>query len=291
MNLSGGPNVDQKRVAVFDFDNTMVLGDLAFAAQRLQVENHRFGFDPAIPSAAFPAEIAALFAEWGAAGTPAEKEASQSRIRAAVLGRYDRVRETEGPEAAMGYLASLLEGFTPDEARQLGREALQQETAQPVCTRAVPNPSGPPVAYPSGMRIRPAMAAMVKRLQDADFDVWVVSASPEPLVQGAAETYGIPATNVIGLRTVEEGDRLTAQVVAPLPWRQGKADAIQDRVGVRPALAFGDSWSDYEMLTSADRAVLMDRGTSDLRTAALNAGVALQPRFSGEPDPDAPCVP
>lgn len=289
IDLPGGPNDARKPVAVFDFDNTLILGDIAFAAQRVQVEEHRFGFDPSAPSAAFPEDVAALFAAWNAASTPEEKSAAQARIQAAVLGRYDKVRAAEGPEGGLAYLARLLEGLTPDEARQLGRDALAREMASQVCTLSLQGDGGTTVSYPSGIRLRPPLQAMLERLEQAGFDLWVVSASPEPLVQGAAEALGIPAARVIGVRTAVVDGKLTSELEKPLPWRQGKVDAIQARIGVRPALAFGDGWTDYEMMANADRAVLLDRGTSDLKVAAINAGVAIQQAFADEPDPQKPC--
>jgi phosphoserine phosphatase len=44
----------------------------------------------------------------------------------------------------------------------------------------------------------------------------------------------------------------------PIPYRSGKVDALASH-GVKPALAFGDSMTDLEMLRSASLAVVIDR--------------------------------
>lgn len=281
-----GPSNGRRPAVVFDFDQTMILGDLGFAAVAYQVRHLRYGFDPAVAGTAFPPEVARLFATVEPAPS---LPPARSALEAAVLSRYDTIRSTQGVDAALSWLAAGLEGLTVEEARQLGRDVLAAGQAEPVCSRTWTGPDGTPTTWPSGIRVREPVRWMVDRLDAAGFEVWIVSASPEPLVEGAAEVYGIPPERVVGVRSAEAGGRLTAQVLPPLPYRQGKVEALKATLAARPALVFGDAWSDYEILTWADKGILLDRGQADLADAARKAFLTIQPPFEGEPDPRAAC--
>ena len=101
---------------------------------------------------------------------------------------------------------------------------------------------------------------------------------------GTNPRHGVPPEHVIGVRSQLRDGRLTGQPEGIVTFRQGKADAILRAVGRRPALAFGDSWTDFEMLTSAERGVLIDRANQPLKDALAGAGtVMVQPAFAGEP--------
>jgi phosphoserine phosphatase len=99
------------------------------------------------------------------------------------------------------------------------------------------------------------------------------------MVEGAAEVFGIPADRVVGVRSEEQDGRLTARVLAPVTVGEGKRAALAARLdGRRPALAMGDTWTDYELLLWAERAVFVDTGRDGRLAATLAArGVAVQP--------------
>jgi phosphoserine phosphatase len=114
--------------------------------------------------------------------------------------------------------------------------------------------------------------------------VWVVSASPEPLVEAIAKArFDLPPERVLGVRSGVEDGRLTGSPEGLVPFRQGKVDVLRRAVGRRPVLAVGDAWTDLEMLLSAERAILVDRGNQPLKDALARSGtVVVQPLFEGE---------
>jgi len=285
--LIDAPRVGGARpLAVFDFDNTMLDGDIAFCSIWYQAAKRRWGFDPgAEADGPFSPELSRMFRRYEAArGSPAELRLFDGLVYA-LYDRYRTLKEREGKPAALAYVTRLLSGLTPDEARALSDEALRACQELPACLRTfspTPGQRGRPMVEQWGVRLRPAIAWMLRRLKRANFEIHVVSASPEWLVEAAAARYGLSASRVHGVRTRVEGGRIGREIVPPITWRAGKVDAIRREAGRRPDLAFGDAWTDFEMLTWARTGVLVDRDERDLKEALEDRGVLVQPRFAGE---------
>jgi HAD superfamily phosphoserine phosphatase-like hydrolase len=106
---------------------------------------------------------------------------------------------------------------------------------------------------------RPKMKALIAGLQQEGFETWIVSASNRWIVHAAAPYVGIPQDRVLGIETRVVDGKLTTKPVYPRPCNQGKVDAIQKHIGVRPVFAFGDSMGDFEMLAYADQPLVVGR--------------------------------
>jgi len=250
-------------VAAFDCDNTLIDGDISNAM------------------------LSRLAEARSGKGRVDAREAEERVVQ--TYCRYDQLWESGHEIEACGYLAGLLEGMTPAEASALGRDALAEARGRPRCLRRLHVPAGhPPVEMEQGIRVRDPMRSLIDYLRGAGWEVFVVSASPQPVVEAAAALYGVPADHVLGVGTAMRDERLTSDVLAPVTWRQGKADALRARTGLRPTLALGDAWTDFEMLTDAEAAVLIDRGKADLVKAVRARGIVVQPRFEG-PEALPPC--
>ncbi len=279
-------------LAVFDFDNTMILGDIGLAVAIRQAERHEFGFDPRGPNPVFAPALTARFAAFETSAPGAARERLQREIVYGVLAGYYRAWEQGGgrPEAC-AYLVRLLQGFTVGEANELARAAFQAGQREAVCVRRFADEagSGPPFEEPAGIRLRPAIQDMVTRLRAAGFDLWVVSASAKRLVEAGAALYGIAPDHVIGMQSEENAGRLGTRVVPPITYGPGKVEAIRAVIGRMPALAFGDAETDFEMLRAAAQAILIDRGNETLNARCRAAGILIQPRFPTEPAAIEPC--
>lgn len=293
---AGEPADAPPPLVVFDFDNTMILGDISYNAMLIQARAHSYGFDPARRSAAFDPPARRLFRRWkrrSPALEGAERAALQAAIDYEVVATYHR-RRAEDRLSSLTYLAYLLEGLTVEQARDLGRRAFAQARQEPVCTLHLDRPDDgePALEHEWGLRPRLAVRHLVSHLEGMGAEVWVVSASPEPLVEGAAEWFGIPPERVVGVRPVVDSQgRILPRVEPPITWRQGKVEAIEKYIGRRPHLAFGDAWTDFEMLTWARTGVLIRRGKEDLEQALREAGAVLQDPFPGEPSIASTCPP
>jgi phosphoserine phosphatase len=246
-------------VVVFDFDNTLIHGDLGHGALAY------LGDEGLVPAGTDPA--------WRA-----------SPDTATLYAHYHQMGQTRSKESALAFLASLLAGRTLDEARRVSEATLTRGLEAPRCTRSYSQ--GLTRAW--GIRLRTPMTTLIKELGAAGLEVWIVTASPQALVRGVSARLGVPPERVLGVRTEVVDGRLTRALVPPVTYRQGKVEVIKRHIGRRPMLVLGDAWTDIEMLRYAEHGVLMDRGVPELRRAAREAGVLIQPLFEGE-ERLAPC--
>lgn len=105
--------------------------------------------------------------------------------------------------------------------------------------------------------VYPAQKALIKRLQAAGVEVWIVSASNQWMVEAGAPALGVPLNRVVGVRLDVVNGLVTANIIPPMTFRQGKVDAIQKYINKTPILVSGDSITDYEMLRTASQLQLV----------------------------------
>ena len=105
-------------------------------------------------------------------------------------------------------------------------------------------------------RIHPEVKHVIEGARGHGHELFVVSASPRPIVLAAAAVAGIAPAHVQAATAVLEGDRYAAAVHRPIPYGAGKAAALASALGGLPLLAaFGDNAFDVEMLSMAERPV------------------------------------
>ena len=88
---------------------------------------------------------------------------------------------------------------------------------------------------------------ILRALEKAGVENYVVSASPELFVKNTAKTLGLPKSRLRGIRVAIDGDRITTKVVHPVPSGEGKVENVREFVLARPngvaVAAFGNSYS------------------------------------------------
>lgn len=127
------------------------------------------------------------------------------------------------------------------------------------------------------LRPREALRELIWALHRAGWDVWVISASPEVLVQVVAERFGLHPHRVIGMRSaVDDAGRFRSELVPPATWREGKA-AVARGLGAPIRFAVGDSDGDVPMMRLAEASLLVDLDTEQLREEARSFGAWIQP--------------
>ena len=95
------------------------------------------------------------------------------------------------------------------------------------------------------------MLELVAGLKAEGIEVWIVSASNQWTIREAAAYAGFEPDRCLGIHTEVEDGVITDRVVHPMTCNQGKVDTIDEVIGVRPLLSFGDSMGDFEMLQNA----------------------------------------
>ena len=121
-----------------------------------------------------------------------------------------------------------LAGMTVDEIAGMGVECFQNY-------------------YPN--KFYPNMHQLIENLKRYDFEIWVISASPEVLYEGFVSTgVGTPETRVIGAKSIVEMGVTTDKIIYPLPQGEGKSETIDTFIKELPLLAAGNSMGDVEMI-------------------------------------------
>lgn len=286
---SAGFDAARPPIVLFDWDNTAMRGDIGDLAFSWALTHDAFA--PLPPAGGFAslgplrAELAAeLDGECSRSGLSDRCRRLLSRIalRGRDLEGEDAFTSPVGPTFKPSYalLSQLYVGLTHDEVAAIGRAALTQALAQAPGSRA--QVAGTDVE--TFARITPELRELTALLREHGFELYVVSASHQALVEVAAAELGFARDHVVGMRPNVGGDgRYAAGFTDPT---DGLADgpittydvgkriwALREIYGVRgaalfeeaPALAptavFGDADTDYAMLDwASELALLFDRG-------------------------------
>jgi len=96
----------------------------------------------------------------------------------------------------------------------------------------------------------PEMRDLIRRLQDANCEVWAVSSSNEWIIRSAMRSFGIPPERVLAAKAVVENGVIANRLVR-VPSGPGKVEAIRSSVKDVPDCAFGNAIWDREMLALA----------------------------------------
>ena len=93
------------------------------------------------------------------------------------------------------------------------------------------------------------MKSLIKLLKNNDFEVWIVTASPESMYQKfLSKAFSLPITNIIGVKTIIRDGFITDEIVHPVPQDKGKKEAIETFIQGIPLLVAGNSRGDKEMI-------------------------------------------
>jgi len=153
----------------------------------------------------------------------------------------------------------LLRGRTPDEAGQLGVEAFAAGEAA------------------GCLEEEPAMVALIRRMIAENWKVYLVTASPGPIVADLAARWGVDKANVIGFDATRDAQgRFTDHLIAPFPHGAGKAEALEPRLEAPLRFAAGDALQDVPMLELAEHVMVVDRGNETLRQMAADRDYWIQ---------------
>lgn len=113
--------------------------------------------------------------------------------------------------------------------------------------------------------------ALIQQLKTSGYDVWIVSASNQWVVEAGAEYFGIHPANVIGIGTHLNNGVLTDQIIEPMSYAEGKVVCIKNIIKKIPNIVCGDSIADFPMLQySSGLKIYIDHQQNDeVRNAAM----------------------
>lgn len=125
----------------------------------------------------------------------------------------------------------FLAGMTPEEIEQMGYDCYVR-------------------SYKG--KFYPEMKELIANLKEYDFEVWILTASPEILYQKfVAEELGIDNYFVVGARSVIKDGVVTGEIIPPIPQDDGKAHTIETYIKTRPLIVGGNSRGDMDMVNES----------------------------------------
>ncbi len=225
-----------KRFAVFDFDNTCIINDIAEATLAYMARNDLFKDRTILPGL---------------------ENATPRELSEKIFMHDYGVLDAKNIRGAYEFGAKTIGGLAISEAGGLVEKVLNFEGSEITKDKVFD------IEIAKGIATRPAVIELIKYLQERNVSVWVVSASPKVLVAGALKYFNINA-QLIGVRNVIKNGIVTPELEYPISVIEGKIDCIKlfiDSV-VRPILAVGDNDNDLPMLEYSDIKVVINRHNS-----------------------------
>ncbi|MEV7525198.1 haloacid dehalogenase-like hydrolase [Streptomyces sp. NPDC091371] len=195
-----------------------------------------------------------------------------TRTGAAAFTGWDR-RTTE---PSYSWLAQLTQGWTAREIRGFAAAARTENLAAPIgATQKVG--TGTATGW---VRYYDQQRELVNTLQKSGFDVWISSASPQPVVEVWAKGVGIDADHVIGIRnTTTRGGKFTSHLQGCGSVADGADTMITYIDGKRCWInkeIFGVRGADAEKVQPAARRQVFAAGDSDTDISFLRDATALR---------------
>lgn len=213
----------QKPVAIFDWDNTVVKNDVGDATFFYMLA-HDLILQPPMKNWRFTSRYltadatAALDAACGALAQAGSALPTSSSMACAkeILTIYTDGKTVAGKTAFAGWdyrrmepsyawVAQLLSGYSAAQIQATASAAKTENLAKPIDSKQTIGG----VQVTNWVRIYDQMKDLIRKLQQNGFDVWVVSASPQPIVEVWGAEVGVSADHVIGIRSVEQGGKYT----------------------------------------------------------------------------------
>ena len=263
--------------AVFDFDNTLIHGDLGEACMYyiafqglVRADLDEFWQELSHPSLS-ARELERIRASWDRNQAFEDLQAHLEWVDE-LVGLYETILKSAGLEAAYRWTKSLFAHLPEKELRSIATYVFQDESRLPMDFEELP--SGRRI--PGGIRIIPEIHALIQSMLAGGWTVRIITASPEPTIQSVIQHWNLEEAAVRGMRLKKEGDLLLPQIEEPMTYGPGKVQAIRE-LDERPIdFAAGDSFTDLDMLRAAGMALLVDRDKQDLKALAEQEGFLIQ---------------
>lgn len=275
----------ERRVAVFDFDNTCILGDIGELYSHFLIDELLYRYDlEAFWELIDEADGRDTIRELAHAAldlSEAERHTSEvyERYLAEMGALYGRKLVRDGKANTYAWAILLHVGISELDMKTFSQRTIDLELKRPVGVETRQTSRGENVRINRGMRPFDEIARLMRSLERRGFEVWIVSASNRWSVETFGAHFGIANERVIGNDVYVEYGVLTDELVPPALFRRGKVDAIEREIGVPPTLVFGDSDTDYDMMATARGAgVVIDHGNAIMRAGAEEHGWVIQPQ-------------
>lgn len=279
-----------RAVAVFDYDNTCIRGDIGELYAQYLVDEALYRtdldafWDVIDPRDGRDEARRLADALRGIGADDPARAALFAQYRAEMTAIYPRLVAREGKSVAYAWAVLLHVGLTEQQMVEYSERCVRAEWARPLGNEVLTTSRDERIEFEVGMRRIAAIREIHHWLRANGFEVWIVSATNVWTVGVAARLmFGHDPAFAVGNQSVVRDGVLTDELAWPALFREGKVAAIEREIGVRPAIVFGDSETDLSMMEWAQSlSVLIDRGDAIAGEAAARLNWAVQPQAALE---------
>lgn len=259
-------------VAVFDCDGTIIKGDIGEAMFYRQAERFLLRVNPANIWLNHPRrdELDTLYNALVA--LPVEKRMADRRfvsLAEMMVGWYFDQLAAGHTEQACSDIVKLWARFTESEIALIAQETYVQELSAEFSTRKIGK-----YFVPQGIRYIEEAVALLRLLQQHNFDIWAISGSNVWSVRAVFEPLGIPRDHIIGIGLNVGGGIFLPKVIPPVPVLEGKVAALRERTEVIPSIVVSDSAYDLPLFNvSSELKVLVNSRMENSYTFFKDAAI------------------
>ena len=244
-------------LAAFDFDNTLVKNDFGETVMNELITDGLQGI-----------RQKDIFLDKFRDRSGAERIWEQrnfTELQDYIWGQYQEIMAAQGLEAAYRWSSFLFSGWDEAGLKQFSRTVWDQQLAS---------------AAPDSVKPYQEFRDLIALMQQNSWQIKIVTASPQWIIEEVAPEFGLKATDVIGMHLAVADGVTLAEIIEPFTYGQGKVAALQQATGTLADLCFGDSINDLPLLQSAKKkGVLLDRGNEILKKQCEDFGCLIQPVF------------
>jgi len=214
-------NASKKPVALFDWDNTVIKNDVGDMTLFWMLKSNKILQPPSkawrLTNFIMTADALAALTACDALANPGEAlptgKPDGLACADAILSVYLDNKGKTGLPAFSGYdyrrmeptyawAVQLQAGYSPAEIALMAKDAIAEALLAPIGAKQTIG-SRQVNAY---LRVYDQMKDLIGALSDNGFDVWVVSATSEPVVRAFSDQVRLPTDHVIGVRMVLDGN-------------------------------------------------------------------------------------
>jgi hypothetical protein len=237
--------ITQKPVAIFDWDNTTIKNDVGDATFYWML-NHDELRHPGNWSKSNPYLTKAAVSDLNRVcpGKKAQKiKTTQNRACTdLLLSIYNEGKTQDGKTAAWNnthpdttepsylWTVQLMAGNSLSEVHAIAKQAIDFNLKNEIGTTQKVGSKN----YPAYIRIYDQQKDLIRALKENGFEIWVATASAQPIVEEIAPLAGVDAHHVIGIRSMlDKKNRLTDRFEGCGPYRDGTTEITTYRLGKR----------------------------------------------------------
>ncbi|HNI96353.1 MAG TPA: haloacid dehalogenase-like hydrolase, partial [Leptospiraceae bacterium] len=173
-------------------------------------------------------------------------KADREEVCQLIQKEYSFMLKSFGLESAYRWTSFLFSGWTDSKMQEYAQKHWESSLQSGI------------------VRVFDEMQTLLDLLRQNGWEIWIVTASPEPAIRAVAHHFLIPEDSVFGMKLEKNSEGFgTERISEPYTYGDGKVRRFLSETGHLPDLSFGDSINDFPLLQNSRSGVFFDRGNEE----------------------------